>query len=39
VTYRTLSVPGLRVPEFLLAVGLNQTLPAVIKNLRKRVLQ
>jgi hypothetical protein len=39
VTYRTLSVPGLHVPEFLLAVGLNQTLPAVIKNLRKRVLQ
>jgi hypothetical protein len=39
VTYRTLTSPGLHVPEFLLEVGLTKTLPAVIKNLRKRVLE
>lgn len=38
-TYTTVSEPGIALPGFVLDLGLNQSLPGVIKGLRKRVIQ
>ncbi|MCX6841979.1 MAG: hypothetical protein NTX53_06860 [candidate division WOR-3 bacterium] len=38
-TYTTISEPGIELPGFILDIGLNQSLPGVIKALRKRVMQ
>ncbi|HTW91764.1 MAG TPA: SRPBCC family protein [bacterium] len=38
-TYTTVSEPGIALPAFVLDMGLNQSLPGVIKALRKRVAQ
>jgi hypothetical protein len=39
VTYTTSVEPGVAVPGFILAIGIRQSLPGIIKSLRKRVMQ
>ncbi len=36
-TYTTVSIPGISLPRFFLDIGLNQSLPGVIRGLRNRV--
>lgn len=36
-TYTTVSIPGIALPRFLLEIGLNQSLPEVIRGLQNRV--
>lgn len=37
-TYTTVSIPGIALPRFFLDIGLNQSLPGVIRGLRNRVM-
>jgi len=37
-TYTTVSIPGISLPRFLLDIGLNQSLPGVLRGLRNRVM-